>query len=252
MWTWFKDIIFAWIQFTQGLVGDWGLAIIIITVIIRIVLTPLTARQYKSSYEMQKIQPKIQELQQKYAGDQQRLNEETMKIYADKKYNPIMGCLPIIIQMPIFIALYRVLYERIPDGACFYGIVPDLTASPSSVWAFTSEGFLTALPYIILVALFAVSVLVPMLLQPTSQNNSMTKFMAIFMTIMMVWFGWVAPSGVLLYWVSSAYIGLAQQFVIRRMLKRRDKEEEEAVIEIKPVEVNVERREHKNRPRKKK
>lgn len=250
MWTWFKDIIFAWISFTQGLVGDWGLAIIIITVIIRIILTPLTARQYKSTYEMQKIQPKITELQKRYADDKQRLNEETMKIYADKKYNPLAGCLPIIIQMPIFIALYRVLYERIPAGACFYGVVPDLTASPSSVWSFSYEGFMAALPYIILVILFAVSILIPMLMQPN--QNSSTKFMAIIMTLMMIWFGWIAPSGVLLYWVASAYIGLGQQFVIRRMLKRRDKAEEEAVIEITPVQVDVERREHKARPRKKK
>ena len=105
MWTWFKDIIFACIQFFQVTLGDWGLAIIIITIIIRLALTPLTARQYKASYNMTKMQPLIQDLQQKYGDDQKRLQEEMSKIYADNKYSPLAGCLPLVIQMPIFIAL---------------------------------------------------------------------------------------------------------------------------------------------------
>lgn len=249
MWIWFKDIIFACIQFFQSMCGDWGLAIIIVTVILRLILTPLTARQYKSSYEMQKIQPKINELQQKYGDDKTRLNEEMSKIYADKKYNPIAGCLPVIIQMPIFIALYQVLREQIPTGARFFNIIPNLAASPMDMWSWSVEGFITCLPYIVLVGLFGVSMIFPMMMTPGS--NRMTKIMSIYMVVIMLVFGFVAPAGVILFWDASSYIGLATQFIVRRVLKSKDEQEEAEVIEVKPVEVNVVRRERKARPKKK-
>jgi YidC/Oxa1 family membrane protein insertase len=251
MWTWFKDLIFAWIQLFANISGDWGMAIILITVVIRLAMMPLTNRQYKSSYQMQKIQPKLQEIQEKYADDKERLNEEMMKVYADNKYSPLAGCLPILIQMPIFIALYQVLLERIPEGATFYGLIGNLSASPSNVWSFSLDGFLATLPYIVLVALFAVSTLIPMLMQDT-QNNSMTKMMTVIMAIMMTWFAWVAPAGVSLYWDASAYIGLAMQATVRARLKSQDKKEEEILAEKpQPVQVNVVRRTKKARPHKK-
>lgn len=264
MWTWFKNIIFICIQFfAEGKVidlngnlattlptfGDWGLAIILVTVIIRLLLTPLTSRQYRSTYEMQKMQPLIQELQEKYADDRVRLNEEMTKIYAENKYSPLRGCLPLLIQMPIFIALYQVLLDQIPNGASFFNIIPNLTISPSGIY---SQGFLILLPYLVLLALFAVSMVIPMLMQ-SENNNSMTKVMTTIMVLMMLWFGWVAPAGVILFWDASAYIGIGQQFFIRRHLKHQDEKEEEQqeAVEVKPVQVSVERREHKKRPHKK-
>ena len=247
MWTWFKDIIFACIQFFQVTLGDWGLAIIIITIIIRLALTPLTARQYKASYNMTKMQPLIQDLQQKYGDDQKRLQEEMSKIYADNKYSPLAGCLPLVIQMPIFIALYQVLLEYIPVGATFYGMIGNLAASPSTVFA--ESGFVACVPYLVLMVLFALSMIFPMMMQPN--NNSMTKVMTFIMVIMMCWFGWAAPAGVILFWDASAYIGLGQQFFIRKKLKHQDEEEAEETIDITPVQVDVVRREHKPRPKKK-
>ena len=106
MWDVFKDWIFEAINFFYGLVGDWGLAIIIITVIFRIIVAPLMHKQAKSNFKMQKIQPQIAKLQEKYAGDQVRIGQETQKLYAEAHFNPLAGCLPMLLQMPIFIALF--------------------------------------------------------------------------------------------------------------------------------------------------
>ena len=109
MWEWFKDFIFDVISFFYNLCGDWGMAIIIVTIIFRIIVSPLMHKQAKSNYQMQKIQPQIAKIQEKYADDRIKLGEETQKLYAEAKFNPLAGCLPMLLQMPIFIALFQVL-----------------------------------------------------------------------------------------------------------------------------------------------
>ena len=111
MWEVFKNWIFDIIQFFFGFCQDWGLAIIIVTIIFRVLISPLMHKQTKSSYQMQKVQPLMQEIQAKYANDPQRMQEEMQKLYADAKFNPLAGCLPMLLQMPIFIALFQVLRE---------------------------------------------------------------------------------------------------------------------------------------------
>ena len=111
MWDIIKNWIFDVIQFFYNFCGDWGLAIIIVTVIFRILVAPLMHKQAKSSYQMQKVQPLMQEIQRKYADDPMRQQEEMQKLYAEAKFNPLAGCLPMILQMPIFIALFQVLSE---------------------------------------------------------------------------------------------------------------------------------------------
>lgn len=111
MWEVFKNWIFDIIQFFFGFCQDWGLAIIIVTIIFRVLISPLMHKQTKSSYQMQKVQPLMQEIQTKYANDPQRMQEEMQKLYADAKFNPLAGCLPMLLQMPIFIALFQVLRE---------------------------------------------------------------------------------------------------------------------------------------------
>lgn len=111
MWEVFKDFIFQIIQFFHGPLGDWGMSIIVVTIIFRVLISPLMHKQTKSSYQMQKFQPKIKAIQDKYANDPQRLQEETQKLYAEAHFNPLAGCLPMLFQMPIFIALFQVLNE---------------------------------------------------------------------------------------------------------------------------------------------
>ncbi len=257
MWEVFLDAIFALINWLYGFTHDWGMAIILITRVFRIIIYPITRKQYKSTYAMQKMQPQLKAIREKYADDQQRQQEETMKLYQEAKFNPLSGCLPMVLQMPIFIALYQVLLNlsghiekvtgSLPENvsATFYQIIPDLTLSPSTV--FFSQGVLAVIPYIILVLLFGVSILVPMFLNKSADKQ--TKIMSIVMAAVMLWFGWTVPAGVLLYWDVSSIIGIGQQTMSQRLLKKKDELKE--ADEIKPIMVDVERKEHKSRPTKK-
>jgi YidC/Oxa1 family membrane protein insertase len=243
------------IDWFYGIAHDWGLAIILITILFRIIIYPITRKQFKSTYQMQKLQPLIAEIKEKYAGDQQRQNEEMMKIYQEAKFNPLSGCLPMLLQMPLFIALYWVLrdlpqYIQNSDRpasalpATFYGLIPDLAVSPGTV--FSEQGVLAVIPYVILVLLFGVSLLIPLLLNKTKERQ--TLIMTGVMAIVMIWFGWTAPAGVLLYWDVSSLLGVGQQAVSRRLLEQKDAAKE--AVEIKPVKVEVERKAKKARPKK--
>jgi YidC/Oxa1 family membrane protein insertase len=206
---------------------------------------------------MQKLQPRMAEIKEKYAGDPQRQQEETAKLYQEAKINPVAGCLPLILQMPIFIALYGVL-QRLPEfiansgryadapTATFYNLIPDLSLSPSMV--FDPQNIFAVVPYIVLVLLFGVSMLIPVLLNKTRERQMMITTGV--MAVMMIFFGWNAPAGVLLYWDASSLIGVAQQTLSRKFMEKKDAETE--AVEIKPVKVEVERKTKKARPKKSK
>lgn len=247
MWDWFIDFLAQCISFFESFIGDWGLAILILTIIVRLLLMPLTFKQMKSMAEMQRVQPLLQELQTKYADDPQRLNEEMMKFYQEHKFNPLAGCLPLIIQMPIFFALFTVLRNKLPGDAAFYGVLPNLTISPSQVLG--EQGVVAAIPYIIFTLLFAVLTFLPMMMQ--KNQNSMTKGMGAMMAVMMLFVGWSSPAGVILYWVASSGWGVVQQYIITKRTDREADEKEQAELQVKPVEVDVVRRERKKRPTKK-
>jgi YidC/Oxa1 family membrane protein insertase len=249
MWTWLKDGTFWLMEAVYNFCGDWGLAIIIITIIFRVLIYPITAKQTRSTYAMTKIQPYIKEIQEKYAGDQQRMNEEMMKIYADHKFNPLGGCLPLLLQMPIFIILYQTLLEYIPEGSSFYAIIPNLAVSLKTVWM--TLGAVSSIPYIVLVVLFTVSTFIPMVMQGNMERQTM--IMGVVMSIFMLWIGLSAPAGVMLYWVVSSLFGIVQNQVIRKSMDSKEEKEklENPVVTVEPVKVDVERRERKPRPTKK-
>jgi YidC/Oxa1 family membrane protein insertase len=256
MWEAFKDAIFWVIQALYNVVGDWGMAILIVTIIFRAVITPLMYTQTKSSYEMSKITPKVNALKEKYSDDPVRMNQETQKLYAEAKFNPVAGCIPMLIQMPIFIALFQVLRnmeEYVSSGSYeFYNLVPNLTQTPSGAFA---EGFVVAIPYIVLILIFAFATFVPMLFSQTSTDPNQKRQMLIMagvMSIMMLWIGWGSPAGVLLFWGASSLIAIAQQFISRKIIKSKDeKKMAEQAIEVKPVEVSVTRKAKKKRQTKK-
>lgn len=256
MWAAFKDLIFGGIQALYNVIGDWGMAIVVATLIFRLVLYPIMQKQIKSSYDMQRMQPKMQELQSKYADDQVRLQEEMQKLYADTHFNPIAGCLPIFLQMPIFMALFQVLREmgdRVSLSSYeFYNLVQDLTLSPATS---LQQGIIAFIPYAILLAVFVVATFLPMVLQqmgqPNSQQKKQTLMMSAVMSVMMLWIGWQSPAGVLLFWGVSSIFGLAQQQITMRMLKSEDAKRKEEIIETEPVQVDVTRKQKKKRPTKK-
>ena len=255
MWEAIKNWIFGCIQFFQGIVGDWGLAIIIITIIFRLLVAPIMHKQTKSSLQMQKVQPLMQEIQTKFANDPVRMNEEIQKLYAETKFNPLAGCLPLLLQMPIFMAMFQTLREigtTHPDVQyTFLTLVPDLTATPSSTF---SDGFFSFLPYLILMLIFAFATFLPMILQnikSNSQQRNQMLIMGAVMSLMMLWISWGSPAGVLLFWGVSSVIGILQTQITQRLLKKREAAQEAEMIDVQPVKVDVERRVKKKRPTKK-
>ena len=244
IWNGFKDIILQVLVFFYKGVGDYGVAIVLLTVVMRIILTPVMWKQTKSMLELQKVQPKIKALQDKYKNDKEKQQEELMKFYQENKVNPFGGCLPLLAQMPIFIALYGVLGGKATDAGPtfakylmslapaareaakhFWLILPDLTKMPQQIWAagMTAGGVGTALlqvlPYAIFVILFGVSVWLPQYLMTTDPTQRKT---GTYMALFMLYIGWVSPAGVLLYWVTSSAWQVGQQLLTQRIMARSE------------------------------
>jgi YidC/Oxa1 family membrane protein insertase len=253
LWDVVLNAVFAALQFFYGFTHDYGWAIILLTLAMRIILVPLTWKQTKSMYELQRIQPKIKELQEKYKNDKEKLQEETLKFYQENKVNPFGGCLPLLLQMPVFIAMYNVLggtpekpgkmlqyLSTLPPAVQVQAvkwmigpltILPDITMSPARVWgAHAAQGIPGAiwavLPYAIFVVLFGLSVWLPqyMITQDPTQRRTGT-----YMAVFMLYIGWISPAGVLIYWVTSSAWQVGQQMLTMRMLK----EPEEAPAALK-------------------
>jgi len=227
LWGQFQALIFQALLYLERFTGDWGMAIILLTVAIRLILLPLTWKQTKSMVELQRIQPKIKELQTKYKDDKEKLQEETLKFYQENKVNPFGGCLPLLLQMPILFALYGVLGGREPHlglmlsylsqhhaVGTFYQIIPDVAKTPQMVW--NTHNYVMLIPYALLVVLFGVSVWLPQALMPGDKQQ---KMIGGYMAIAMLWFGWISPAGVLLYWDVSSIWGVVQQQITMSLTK---------------------------------
>jgi YidC/Oxa1 family membrane protein insertase len=239
IWDGFKDIILQTLVFFYNGVHDYGLAIILLTIVIRILLTPLVWKQTKSMLELQRVQPKIKALQEKHKNDKEKQQEELMKFYQENKVNPFGGCLPLLLQMPIFLALYGVLgglatdkgptfahylMSHAPKGqaAGFWIIMTDLTKAPTAIWSAAiktgvGEAVLAVLPYALFVILFGVSTWLPQYLMTTDPTQRRT---GAYMAVFMLYIGWISPAGVLLYWVTSSAWQVAQQIVTQRAMAR--------------------------------
>ncbi|AKC86721.1 membrane protein insertase YidC [Pseudoxanthomonas suwonensis] len=181
-----------------GLFGNWGWAIIGLVVLVKLVLYPLSAAQYKSFAKMRKFQPRIQQLKERYGDDKQKFQTAMMELYKKEKINPMGGCLPILVQMPVFLALYWVLVESVElRHAPWIGWIQDLTARD---------------PYFILPVINVAVMWFTQKLQPAPgmdpMQQKMMQFMPVAFGVMMAFF----PAGLVLYWVTNGALGLLQQW----------------------------------------
>ncbi len=206
------SVLLATLQFFANLTGDYGLAIILLTVAVRVIILPLTIKQTKSMQEMKRLQPKIKELQEKHKKDKQKLQQEIMKFYGEHKVNPLSGCLPLLLQLPIMFALFRVLLELGKDGGKrFLFFINDLSVSAGVAW--TELATIAIVPYLVLVLLMIVTTYIPSRMMSTDpQQDKMMLFMSLFMA----YIGWNLPAGVLLYLVVSNIWTIGQQYVTLR------------------------------------
>ncbi|MST71649.1 YidC/Oxa1 family membrane protein insertase [Olsenella porci] len=251
MWDWFINFLTGILAQLAALTGDWGLAVIVITFIMRLIVMPLQTRSTQSSARMQALQPQLMEIQQRYANDPERQADEMRKFYAENKFNPLGGCLPLLIQMPVFFALFAVM-KKVPETAHFLNIMPSLSQSASGAWA--AGGFSGALVYILFDIAFGVMTFIPMVMNlqnTTEDQRQQTLIMGVVMSIMMLWFGWTCPGAVLLYYVTSALWQTIQQKVVTQRVMDKVKAETEEKLKSQPVQVDVVRKEHKPRPKKK-
>lgn len=209
-WLWWAaQPLFKLLQFMHGVVGNWGWAIVLMTLTVKMILYPLTASSYRSMAKMRKFAPKMTQLREQFGDDRQRLGQEMMKMYKKEKLNPMGGCLPILVQMPIFIALYWVLMEAV-----------ELRQSPFIFWI---EDLSIKDPYFVLPLLMGASMFVQMQMQQQPSMDPMQarmmKFMPLIFTFMFLWF----PAGLTLYWFVNNVTTIVQQYIVNRQFEKADK-----------------------------
>ena len=205
---WFISQPLFWLlTLIQGFVSNWGVAIIIITLIVKGVMYPLTKVQYESMAKMRNLKPKIDELQARYKDDRQKMGPAMMELYRKEKVNPMGGCLPMLVQMPIFLALYWVFVESV-----------ELRQAPFMLWI---QDLSTQDPYYVLPVLFGISMFVMQKLTPMTVTDPMQQKIMLWMPVVFsVFFLWF-PSGLVLYWLVSNLISLAQMLYIYRGMEKK-------------------------------
>lgn len=225
----------------QNVIENYGIVIILLTIIVRLILTPLTISQTRSMAKMQKMQPQIKELQKKYKDDKQKLQQETMEFYKKNNVNPLAGCLPLILQMPVFFALFQTLRnptERVTD------IVKDF----DFLWMNLNERD----PYYILVILMVVTMFFSTKLSTTDPKQSKIMYL---MPVVFGFISWQFPAGILVYWVTTNIWSIGQQYIVNRIVKRdrgKDDGSKGAAIEVLSQEQITEIARKKKKRRKKK
>ena len=256
IWDGASQLLLSFLEFLYGITNSYGLAIIILTLIVRVALYPLNQKQMVSMQHMQKIQPMLKVIQEKYGNDREKMNQETMRLYKEYKVNPAAGCLPILVQLPILILLFNVLNSYDFADTTFMGVLlgssataglgqadgvapgPDgnysIFAVPSGIFA-NPAGLANASLYIgNLVLLISISVLTWAQQKLSGAgNNPQLAMMNTIMPVFMAFICLSMPGGVMLYWGLSSLIGIAQQYFVMKKTKEQ--------LAIKPTL-------HKNKP----
>jgi YidC/Oxa1 family membrane protein insertase len=192
----------------HSLVNNWGFAILGVTLCIKLLFFKLSEASYRSMAKMRKLQPRLQQLKEHYADDRQRFNQEMMSLYKQEKVNPMGGCLPVLVQIPVFICLYWVLIETV-----------ELRQAPFALWLqdLTSED-----PFYILPLVMGVTMWIQQQLNPTSVDPIQAKVMKMFPVMFTVFFLFF-PSGLVLYWVFNNSLSIVQQWYITKGIEGHDK-----------------------------
>ena len=196
--------MFWLLKWLHSMLGNWGLAIITLTVIIKAAFFPLSAASYKSMARMKKVTPRMTQIRERHGNDRTKMNQAMMELYKEEKINPLGGCFPIVVQIPVFIALYWVLLATFEmRHAPFYGWITDLSAQD---------------PWYILPVIMAVSMFIQTKMNPTPPDPIQAKMMLIMPVVFSVFF-FFFPAGLVLYWVVNNILSIAQQWQITRMIE---------------------------------
>ncbi|MDI9817992.1 MULTISPECIES: membrane protein insertase YidC [unclassified Legionella] len=201
-WLWFlSSFLFMLMKAIYSVVGNWGWAIVLVTVLIKLAFYRLSATSYKSMAGMRKLQPKLQALRERYGDDKAKMSQATMELYRQEKVNPLGGCLPILIQIPVFIALYWVLLESV-----------ELRQAPFIFWI---KDLAAADPYHVLPIIMGGTMLIQQKLNPAPPDPMQAKIM-MFLPLLFTALFWNFPSGLVLYWIVNNTLSILQQWYITR------------------------------------
>ena len=203
-WLWWVSKPLFWLmEKIHSFVGNWGLAIIGLTLIVKALFFKLSATSYKSMAKMRKLAPKMAEMKERYGDDRQKFSQEMMKLYKTEKVNPFGGCLPLLIQMPVFLALYYVLMESVElRHSPFFGWILDLSVKD---------------PYFVLPIIYGITMYFMQKLNPQPTDPMQARIMNMLpfvFTFMFLWF----PAGLVLYWVTNNTLSIIQQYIITKQI----------------------------------
>ncbi|EXB32917.1 MULTISPECIES: membrane protein insertase YidC [Acinetobacter] len=205
-WLWpIAKLLFLGLQFFHNIVGNWGWSIILLTILVKLILWPLSSKSYRSMAKMRVIAPEMQRMKEEFGEDRMRFSQEMMALYKREQVNPLSGCLPLLLQMPIFLALYWVLMESVElRHAPWFGWIQDLSAMDP--WFI--------LPLVMGLTMFTQQSLNPQPADP--MQAKVFKIMPIIFTVFMLFF----PAGLVLYWIVNNSITILQQWFINRSVKK--------------------------------
>ncbi|MCG8315677.1 MAG: membrane protein insertase YidC [Pseudomonadales bacterium] len=187
--------------------NNWGVAIIMLTILVKLIFFPLSAASYRSMANMRRVQPKLVAMRERFGDDRQKMSQEMMKLYKEEKINPLGGCLPILVQMPVFLALYWALLESV-----------ELRQAPFFLWI---NDLSVMDPYFVLPLLMGGSMFIQQLLNPAPPDPMQARMMKLMPVIFTVFFLWF-PAGLVLYWVTNNVLSIAQQWYITRAIEAGD------------------------------
>ncbi|MBI3804023.1 MAG: membrane protein insertase YidC [Nitrospirae bacterium] len=193
--------LFYIIRFFYQFSHNYGVAIILVTVLVKVLFFPVTRKSLVSMKEMAAVQPKINAIRKKHAADRTRMNQELMNLYKEHKINPVGGCLPMLVQIPVFVALFNILYNTI-----------DLRQAPFILWI---HDLSDKDPYYILPIIMGVSMFFQQLTQPTTMDPTQAKVM-LFLPVIYTFFFLNFPSGLVLYWLVNNLLSIGQQYLMKR------------------------------------
>ncbi|MGJ8513973.1 Membrane protein insertase YidC [Carnimonas sp. R-84981] len=207
-WLWFLATPLFWLlSKIHALVGNWGWSIILLTCVVKIILLPLSAKAYKSMAKMRKLGPQMQRIREQHGDDRQKMSQEMMKFYQKEKINPLGGCLPMVIQMPVFISLYWMLMESV-----------ELRHSPFMLWV---QDLSAMDPLFILPIIMGLSMFLQQQLNPTPPDPTQAKLMKMLPIVFTFFFLWF-PAGLVLYWITNNVLSIAQQYFITKQIEKND------------------------------
>ncbi len=202
---WIAQPLFWLLTRIHGLLGNWGWSIVVLTIMVKAAFYWLNAKAYYSMANMRKVQPKLLAIRERHPDDRQKQSEEMMKLYKTEKINPLGGCLPILVQMPVFLALYWVLMESV-----------ELRQAPWILWI---KDLAAMDPYFVLPLLMGLSMFLQQKLNPAPPDPMQAKvmqWMPVIFTIFFLWF----PAGLVLYWVVNNSLSIVQQYIITKRIER--------------------------------